>query len=65
MTKQDVQDAIAAARSVGDDRIMEASQGYADPDSFTHGTSEQRSESFLTGYRSGSPDSCDLFDVID
>jgi predicted metalloprotease len=64
LTKQDIQDAIAAARSVGDDRIMEASQGYADPDSFTHGTSEQRAEYFLTGYRSGSPASCDSFDVI-
>lgn len=65
LTKQDVQDAIDAARSVGDDRIMEASQGYADPDNFTHGTSEQRAESFLAGYRSGSPNSCDFFDVID
>ncbi|MCJ7827220.1 MAG: neutral zinc metallopeptidase [Demequinaceae bacterium] len=65
LTKQDVKDAIDAARSVGDDRIMEASQGYADPDNFTHGTSEQRAEYFLTGYRSGSPNSCDLFDVID
>lgn len=65
LTKQDIEDAIDAARSVGDDRIMEASQGYADPDSFTHGTSEQRAESFLTGYRSGAPASCDAFDVID
>ncbi|MBN2177178.1 MAG: neutral zinc metallopeptidase [Demequinaceae bacterium] len=65
LTKQDIQDAIDAARSVGDDRIMEASEGYADPDNFTHGTSEQRSEAFLTGYRSGSPNSCDYFDVID
>lgn len=65
LAKQDIQDAIDAAKSVGDDRIMEASQGYADPDSFTHGTSEQRAESFLTGYRSGSPASCDSFGVID
>jgi len=65
LTKQDIQVAIDAAKSVGDDRIMEASQGYADPDQFTHGTSEQRAEYFLTGYRSGLPASCDAFDVID
>jgi predicted metalloprotease len=65
LTKQDVVDAVEAARSVGDDRIMEASQGYADPDQFTHGTSEQRSEAFLSGYRSGLPGTCDYFGVID
>jgi len=65
LTKQDINDAIDAAKSVGDDRIMEASQGYADPDQFTHGTSEQRAESFLTGYRTGSVEACDAFDVVD
>lgn len=65
LTKDDITDAIDAARSVGDDRIMEASQGYADPDQFTHGTSEQRAEAFLAGYQSGSPSTCDYFGVID
>jgi len=65
LTKEDILDAVEAARAVGDDRIMEASQGYADPDQFTHGTSEQRVEAFLAGYRSGLPNTCDYFNVID
>lgn len=65
LTKDDVTDAVDAARAVGDDRIMEASQGYADPDKFTHGTAEQRAEAFLTGYRSGLPSSCDYFGVVE
>ena len=64
LTEQEVGDAISAAESVGDDRIQEATQGQADPDSFTHGTSKERAENFLTGYTTGLPSSCDRFDVI-
>jgi predicted metalloprotease len=65
LTKQDVTDALEAAEAVGDDRIQEATQGQADPDSFTHGTSAQRAENFLAGYKTGLPSTCDFFDVID
>ncbi len=49
----DVEEAINAAQAVGDDRLQKQSQGYVVPDSFTHGTSEQRMKSFLTGFKSG------------
>jgi predicted metalloprotease len=58
----DVEEGIAAAEAVGDDRIQEATQGRIDPESFTHGTSEQRARWFRAGLESGSPDSCDTFE---
>lgn len=59
ITKEQVTEAIETARAVGDDNIQSRSGGQVDPDSFTHGTSEQRQESFLAGYQSGSMKSCD------
>ena len=61
LTDADVADALSAAASVGDDRIQEASQGRTDPESYTHGTSEQRQRWFTTGYTGGSVDGCDTF----
>ena len=49
----DVDEAVNAAAAVGDDRIQMQSQGYVVPDSFTHGTSEQRKAWFLKGFRTG------------
>jgi len=49
----DVDEALNAAAAVGDDRIQMKSQGYVVPDSFTHGTSEQRRSWFLKGFRTG------------
>ena len=49
----DIQEAIAAATAIGDDRIQLESQGYVVPESFTHGTSEQRVKYFYAGYKSG------------
>ncbi|WP_232631308.1 KPN_02809 family neutral zinc metallopeptidase [Methylobacterium sp. Leaf118] len=57
----DIQEALKAASAIGDDKLQEQSQGYAVPDSFTHGSSEQRMRWFMTGYKSGQTKSCDTF----
>jgi predicted metalloprotease len=57
----DVEEALAAASAVGDDRLQKQARGYAVPDSFTHGTSEQRVRWFRRGMDGGQADSCDTF----
>ncbi len=57
----DVQEAINAADSIGDDTLQERMQGYAVPKTFNHGTSAQRMEWFTRGYQSGDPAQCDTF----
>jgi predicted metalloprotease len=57
----DVEEALAAASAVGDDRLQRQAQGYVVPDSFTHGTSEQRVRWFRAGLDSGSMAACDTF----
>ena len=57
----DVEEALNAAQAIGDDRLQKQSQGRVVPDSFTHGTSEQRMRWFRTGLDSGNPKSCDTF----
>ena len=52
---------MEAAAAVGDDRILEQAGRDANPESFTHGSSEQRQEWFMRGFRSGSADACDTF----
>lgn len=49
----DIEEALSAAQAVGDDAIQKRMQGYVVPDSFTHGTSQQRMEWFLKGYKTG------------
>jgi predicted metalloprotease len=49
----DVEEALRAASAVGDDQIQRRTAGYVVPDSFTHGTSEQRLRWFRKGYETG------------
>lgn len=57
----DLEEALGAASAVGDDRLQKRAQGYAVPDSFTHGTSEQRARWFMTGLRGADINACDTF----
>ena len=52
----DLEDALTAANAIGDDTLQKEAQGYAVPDSFTHGTSAQRMQAFRSGFESGSFD---------
>lgn len=57
----EVEGAIAAATAIGDDRLQQESQGRVVPDSFTHGSSEQRVRWFTRGLQSGDMNQCDTF----
>jgi hypothetical protein len=61
----DIQEALGAASAVGDDRIQMRSRGYTVPESFTHGTSEQRQRWFYKGYTSGKLSDGDTFSADD
>jgi predicted metalloprotease len=65
LEKGDLEEALNAASAVGDDQIQKETQGYVVPDSFTHGTSEQRSRWFYKGYEAGNLDGWDTFSVSD
>ncbi|MFZ0496190.1 MAG: neutral zinc metallopeptidase [Methylocella sp.] len=57
----DLESAVNTAQAIGDDRLQKASQGYAVPDSFTHGTAAQRVQWLSVGLKSGEVDSCNTF----
>lgn len=57
----DVEEGLRAASAIGDDTLQKQSQGYVQPDSFTHGSSDQRVKWFKIGLASGAMESCDTF----
>jgi uncharacterized protein len=57
----DVREAMNAAQAIGDDKIQKQAQGYVVPDSFTHGSSEQRTRWFMQGLRGGQMGQCNTF----
>ncbi len=57
----DVEEALAAATAIGDDRLQKQARGYVVPDGFTHGTSEQRVRWFKRGIDSGDMNQCNTF----
>lgn len=57
----DVEEAMDAAQKIGDDYLQKKARGYAVPDSFTHGTSQQRMQWFQTGLKTGDINQCDTF----
>jgi hypothetical protein len=61
LERGDVEEAMGAAAAVGDDSIQKKTQGYVVPESFTHGSAEQRVRWFRRGFESGSVADCDTF----
>lgn len=59
LDRGDIQEALGAANAIGDDTLQRKAQGRVVPDSFTHGTSEQRQRWFTTGYRAKDISACD------
>lgn len=62
LTEADVREAINTAAAIGDDTLQRQSRGYVQPDSFTHGSSEQRVSWFMRGLQSGDLNQCNTFD---
>jgi len=60
----EIQEALRAAAAVGDDKIQEKASGQVNPETWTHGSAEQRQKWFFTGFQSGSPKSCNTFQAL-
>lgn len=59
----DIEEGLNAASAIGDDRMQRQAQGYVVPESFTHGSSEQRVRWFRRGIETGDPNACDTFNA--
>lgn len=61
ITEAALSDALSAAQAVGDDHVQQQASGGVDPDTWTHGSSEERQRWFMTGYTEGTLAACDTF----
>jgi len=64
LTEDDIRSALNAANQIGDDKLQQQSQGYVVPDAFTHGTSKQRMEWFMRGFKAKSIDEGNTFQQL-